>query len=162
MYRQISKCTNKTPKKHYGGGGEGQLPLPPPCPPPPPPPSGYASVSGSHKRFNFFFLLSAWWIGLPRRQPAHVITVKLSVKYSKHCRRLMTGRNVRFPAEVWGMILNGHYHWPCLSYLFVPACYTSSRGLSAMPRGTRSIRYRLGRSWDFGERTIYLFIVFIL
>ena len=29
MYRQISKCTDKTPKKHYGGGG--QLP-PPPCP----------------------------------------------------------------------------------------------------------------------------------
>ena len=31
MYRQISKCTDKTPKKHYGGGGA------------PPPPSGYAS-----------------------------------------------------------------------------------------------------------------------
>ena len=30
MYRQISKCTDKTPKKHYWGGG--QLP---PCPPPP-------------------------------------------------------------------------------------------------------------------------------
>ena len=39
MYRQISKCTDKTPKKHYWGGGGGQLP---PCPPPPPP-SGYAS-----------------------------------------------------------------------------------------------------------------------
>ena len=26
MYRQISKCTNKTPKKHYWGGG-GQSPL---------------------------------------------------------------------------------------------------------------------------------------
>ena len=35
MYRQISKCTDKTPKKHYGGGG-GELP---------PPPSGYASDS---------------------------------------------------------------------------------------------------------------------
>ena len=34
MYRQISKCTDKTPKKHYGGH----------CPLPPPPPSGYASV----------------------------------------------------------------------------------------------------------------------
>ena len=31
MYRQIFKCTDKTPKKHYWGGG--QLP---PCPPPPP------------------------------------------------------------------------------------------------------------------------------
>ena len=31
MYRQISKCTDKTPKKHYWGGG-GQLP---PLPPPP-------------------------------------------------------------------------------------------------------------------------------
>ena len=31
MYRQISRCTDKTPKKHYWGGG-GQLP-PPPCPP---------------------------------------------------------------------------------------------------------------------------------
>ena len=34
MYRQISKCTDKTPKKYYGGM---------PTPPPPPPPSGYAS-----------------------------------------------------------------------------------------------------------------------
>ena len=33
MYRQTSKCTDKTLKKHYWGGG-GQLP---------PPPSGYAS-----------------------------------------------------------------------------------------------------------------------
>ena len=33
MYRQISKCTDKTLKKHYWGGG--QLP--------PPPPSGYAN-----------------------------------------------------------------------------------------------------------------------
>ena len=30
MYRQISKCTDKTPKKHYGGGG-----ALPPAPPPP-------------------------------------------------------------------------------------------------------------------------------
>ena len=29
MYRNISKCTDKTPKKHYGGGG-GELPPPPP------------------------------------------------------------------------------------------------------------------------------------
>ena len=29
MYRQIFKCTDKTPKKHYWGGG-GQLPPPPP------------------------------------------------------------------------------------------------------------------------------------
>ena len=29
MYRQISKCTDKTPKKHYWGGGGS-------CPPPPP------------------------------------------------------------------------------------------------------------------------------
>ena len=28
IYRQISKCTEKTPKKHYGGGG-GNYPLPP-------------------------------------------------------------------------------------------------------------------------------------
>ena len=34
MYRQISKCSDKTPKRHYWGGG-GQLP--------PPPPSGYAN-----------------------------------------------------------------------------------------------------------------------
>ena len=27
MYRQISKCTDKTPKKHYGGGGGGQATL---------------------------------------------------------------------------------------------------------------------------------------
>ena len=33
MYRQISKCTDKTPKKHYGGGGGGgNCPL---CSPPP-------------------------------------------------------------------------------------------------------------------------------
>ena len=31
MYRQISKCTDKTPKKHYWGGGGS-------CPPAPPPP----------------------------------------------------------------------------------------------------------------------------
>ena len=31
MYRQISKCTDKSPKRHYWGGG-GQLP-PPPAPP---------------------------------------------------------------------------------------------------------------------------------
>ena len=31
MYRQISKCTDKNPKKHYWGGS---------CPPCPPPPSG--------------------------------------------------------------------------------------------------------------------------
>ena len=35
VYRQISKCANKSPKKHYGGGG--QLP---------PAPSGYASGEG--------------------------------------------------------------------------------------------------------------------
>ena len=29
----ISKCTDKSPKRHYWGGGGGQLP---PCPPPPP------------------------------------------------------------------------------------------------------------------------------
>ena len=33
MYRQISKCTDKSPKRRYWGGGGGQLP---PCPPPPP------------------------------------------------------------------------------------------------------------------------------
>ena len=37
MYRQIFKCTDKTPKKHYGGGA-----VAPPAPPPPPP-SGYAN-----------------------------------------------------------------------------------------------------------------------
>ena len=37
MYRQIFKCTDKTPKKHYGGGGAVGLP------PAPPPPSGYAN-----------------------------------------------------------------------------------------------------------------------
>ena len=35
MYRQISFCTNKTPKKHYWGGGA--------IAPPAPPPSGYAN-----------------------------------------------------------------------------------------------------------------------
>ena len=30
MYRQISKCTDKTPKKHYWGGGGGGAPPPPP------------------------------------------------------------------------------------------------------------------------------------
>ena len=39
MQTMFSKCTDKTPKKHYWGG-EGQLPAPPP-----PPPSGYASAS---------------------------------------------------------------------------------------------------------------------
>ena len=35
-YRQMSKCTDKTPKKHYGGN----------CPPAPPPPFfGYANVT---------------------------------------------------------------------------------------------------------------------
>ena len=39
MYRQISKCTDKSPKRHYwGGGGGGAIA---PCPPPPP--SGYAN-----------------------------------------------------------------------------------------------------------------------
>ena len=28
MYRQISKCTDKTLKKHYGGGGGTIAPLP--------------------------------------------------------------------------------------------------------------------------------------
>ena len=37
MYRQISKCTDKTLKKHYWGGGGGQLPPPPPPPCSPPP-----------------------------------------------------------------------------------------------------------------------------
>ena len=27
MYRQISKCTDKTPKKHYWGGGRGKATL---------------------------------------------------------------------------------------------------------------------------------------
>ena len=35
MYRQISKCTDKSPKRHYWGGGGAPLP--------PPPPSGYAN-----------------------------------------------------------------------------------------------------------------------
>ena len=36
MYRQISKCTDKSPKRHYWGGN---------CPPPPlPSPSGYANT----------------------------------------------------------------------------------------------------------------------
>ena len=35
MYRQIFKCTDKTPKKHYWGGGGGAVA--------PPPPSGYAN-----------------------------------------------------------------------------------------------------------------------
>ena len=30
MYRHISKCTDKTPKKHYWGGGGAVAPLPPP------------------------------------------------------------------------------------------------------------------------------------
>ena len=34
MYRQISKCTDKSPKRHYWGGGA----IAPPGPPPPPPP----------------------------------------------------------------------------------------------------------------------------
>ena len=44
MYRQISKCTDKSPKRHYWGGvgWRGQLP---PLPPPPPPPSGYANAN---------------------------------------------------------------------------------------------------------------------
>ena len=36
MYRQISKCTDKSPKRHYWGGGAIACP--------PPPPSGYANV----------------------------------------------------------------------------------------------------------------------
>ena len=36
MYRQISKCTDKTPKKHYWGGGAVAAPAPYPPPPPPP------------------------------------------------------------------------------------------------------------------------------
>ena len=28
MYQQISKCTDKTPKKHYWGGGGGLTPCP--------------------------------------------------------------------------------------------------------------------------------------
>ena len=32
MYRQISKCTDKSPKRHYWGA----IAPPPPCPPPPP------------------------------------------------------------------------------------------------------------------------------
>ena len=38
MYRQISKCTDKNPKKHYWGGGGAAAPSAPP-----PPPSGYAN-----------------------------------------------------------------------------------------------------------------------
>ena len=38
MYRQVSKCTDKTSEKHYGVG-EAVAPLPPP----PPPSSGYPS-----------------------------------------------------------------------------------------------------------------------
>ena len=48
MYRQIPKCTDKTPKKHYWGGG-GELP---------PPPPGYASGGGEP-----FLLLSIMYIG---------------------------------------------------------------------------------------------------
>ena len=40
MYRQISKCTDKTPKKALLGGGGEQLP-----PPAPPPHSGYANAT---------------------------------------------------------------------------------------------------------------------
>ena len=45
MYRQVSKCTDKTPKKHYWGGGGGQLP----------PLSGYASATNvsACTKFNF-------------------------------------------------------------------------------------------------------------
>ena len=39
FYRQISKCTDKTPRKHYGGGGGGEaIAAIAPCPP-----SGYAN-----------------------------------------------------------------------------------------------------------------------
>ena len=37
MYRQICKCTNKSPNRHYWGA------IAPPPPVPPPPPSGYAN-----------------------------------------------------------------------------------------------------------------------
>ena len=30
MYRKISKCTDKSPKRHYWGGGGAIVPLPPP------------------------------------------------------------------------------------------------------------------------------------
>ena len=30
MYQQISKCTDKSPKRHYGGGGAIAAPAPPP------------------------------------------------------------------------------------------------------------------------------------
>ena len=51
MYRQISKCTDKTPKKHYWGGG-GNFP-------PPPAPSGYANVAFDHVVFTMSLMM---WI----------------------------------------------------------------------------------------------------
>ena len=41
MYRQISKCTDKSPKRHYGGGGGAIAPLPP---------SGYANAPPPPKK----------------------------------------------------------------------------------------------------------------
>ena len=48
MYRQISKCTDKNPKKHYWGGSC------PPCPP-----SGYANVYTNHSKgvWNTVFIV---------------------------------------------------------------------------------------------------------
>ena len=53
MYRQISKCTDKTPKKVLLGGGGGQLP---PCSPPPPR-SGYASDLWGRYIVQYHYLL---------------------------------------------------------------------------------------------------------
>ena len=49
MYRQISKCTDKSPKRHYWGGGGGNCP-PPPC--------GYANgvwvISHLHSKWSIY------------------------------------------------------------------------------------------------------------
>ena len=61
MYRQISKCTDKTPKMHYGGN----------CPPPPPPPPGYASdidIRWCNTRI-FLFLLIMMLDSIKGREP---------------------------------------------------------------------------------------------
>ena len=57
MYRQTPNSTDKTSKRHYGGGGEGLEANPPPPPrlPPtprlPPPPTGYASYKSVKLEF---------------------------------------------------------------------------------------------------------------
>ena len=48
MYRQISKCTDKSPKRHYWGGGQ----LPPLPPPPPPPPPLATLMSSTHAKHH--------------------------------------------------------------------------------------------------------------